>query len=215
MPGLYAIGEAACVSVHGANRLGGNSLLEIVVFGRACGNQVLNRLREHRYHIPISPDSWRRGAERVERWLSQAPHADEPVRVADLRLQMQQIMQDHFSVYRTGELMEEGNERLQALAARLDDAHIDDKHRIFNSELVEALELENLMAVAQVTAAGAYARNESRGAHAREDYPDRDDRNWMKHTLAYLGDDGVRLDYKPVRQKPMTVESFPPKARVY
>jgi succinate dehydrogenase flavoprotein subunit len=215
MPGLYAIGEAACVSVHGANRLGGNSLLEIVVFGRACGNQVLNRLREHRYHHPISPDSWRRGADRVERWLSQAPRADEGVRIADLRLQMQQIMQDHFSVYRTGALMEEGIERLQALVARLDDAYIDDKHRIFNSELIEALELENLMSVAQVTAAGAHARTESRGAHAREDYPDRDDKNWMKHTLAYLGDKGVKLDYKPVRQKPMTVESFPPKARVY
>jgi succinate dehydrogenase / fumarate reductase flavoprotein subunit len=215
MPGLYAIGEAACVSVHGANRLGGNSLLEIVVFGRACGNQVLNRLREHRYHVPISPDSWRRGADRVERWLSQAPHGDGTLRVAELREQMQGIMQEYFSVYRTGELMEEGVEKLQALAQRLGDARIDDKHRIFNSELIEALELENLMSLARVTAAGAHARTESRGAHAREDYPERDDKNWMKHTLAHLGDKGVMLDYKPVRKTPMTVESFPPKARVY
>jgi len=215
MPGLYAIGEAACVSVHGANRLGGNSLLEIVVFGRACGNQVLNRLREHRYHVPISPDSWRRGADRVERWLSQAPHGDGTLRVAELREQMQGIMQEYFSVYRTGELMEEGVEKLQALAQRLGDARIDDKHRIFNSELIEALELENLMSLARVTAAGAHARTESRGAHAREDYPERDDKNWMKHTLAHLGDKGVMLDYKPVRKTPMTVESFPPKARLY
>jgi succinate dehydrogenase / fumarate reductase, flavoprotein subunit len=215
MPGLYAIGEAACVSVHGANRLGGNSLLEIVVFGRACGNQVLNRLREHRYHVPISPDSWQRGADRVERWLSQAPHGDGTLRIAELREQMQNVMQEYFSVYRTGELMEEGIEKLQALAASMDDARIDDKHRLFNSELVEALELENLMSLAQVTAAGAHARTESRGAHAREDYPERDDKDWMKHTLAHLGDKGVRLDYKPVRQTPMTVKSFPPKARVY
>ncbi len=215
VPGLYAIGEASCTSVHGANRLGGNSLLEIIVFGRACGNQVLNRLREHRYHAPISPDSWQRGVGRVERWLSPAPRGESGVRIGDLRLQMQQVMQEHFSVYRTGALMEEGVEKLQAVVDRLNDARIDDRHRIFNSELIEAMELENLMALAQVTAAGAHARTESRGAHAREDYPERDDKAWMKHTLVYLGGDGVRLDYKPVRSKPMTVESFPPKARVY
>ncbi|HXH71527.1 MAG TPA: succinate dehydrogenase flavoprotein subunit [Mariprofundaceae bacterium] len=214
MPGLYAIGEAACVSVHGANRLGGNSLLEIVVFGRACGNQVLKRLREHRYHTTLSPDCWEPGVARVERWLEGAGKGD-GIRVSHLRQQMQLLMQDHFSVYRTEEVMAEGVEKLEELVARLPVASIDDGHRIFNTELVEAMELENLMALARVTAAGALARKESRGAHARDDYPARDDDKWLKHTLASISRGKVKLDYKPVRIQPMTVESFPPKPRVY
>ena len=214
MPGLYAIGEAACVSVHGANRLGGNSLLEIVVFGRACGNQVLKRLREHRYHTTLSPDCWEPGVARVERWLEGAGKGD-GIRVSHLRQQMQLLMQDHFSVYRTEEVMAEGVEKLEELVARLPVASIDDGHRIFNTELVEAMELENLMALARVTAAGALARKESRGAHARDDYPARDDDKWLKHTLASINRGKVKLDYKPVRIQPMTVESFPPKPRVY
>lgn len=212
--GLYAIGEAACVSVHGANRLGGNSLLEIVVFGRACGNRVMRRLREHRYHPPLHPDCWKDGVMRVERWLSVGCEK-EPVKLSELRARMQRIMQDHFSVYRTEEVMREGVDLMKEVAADLEKVCIEDRNRIFNTELVEALELENLIKLARVTAAGALARQESRGAHARDDYPERDDAQWMKHTLAAIKDGKVELTYKPVRTEPMTVKSFPPKKRVY
>lgn len=214
MPGLYAIGEGACASVHGANRLGGNSLLEIVVFGRACGNRVLKRLRSHRYHPAISPDCWQPGVQRVERWLDSAK-AGGGRRIAELRNAMQTVMQDHFSVYRTEEVMREGIALLELLAAELQSARIDDANRIFNTELIDALELEHLMGLARVTAAGALARQESRGAHARDDYPKRDDKAWLRHTLAGIVDGKVKLDYKPVRMQPMTVASFPPKERVY
>ena len=213
-PGLYAIGEAACTSVHGANRLGCNSLLEIIVFGRACGNQVMKRLKEHRYHPSIDEDCWKKGLSRVETWLDKATKR-EGLGIADIRSQMQHIMQEHFSVYRTEEVMREGVERLEALADELANVKISDDHRIFNTELIEAMELENLMALARSTAAGALARTETRGAHARDDFPERDDKTWLKHTLASIQDGKVVLDYKPVRMQPMTVESFPPKKRVY
>jgi succinate dehydrogenase / fumarate reductase flavoprotein subunit len=128
---------------------------------------------------------------------------------------MQRIMQEHFSVYRNEDVMAEGVEHLERTAASLSSASIEDKNRVFNTELIEALELENLMGLARVAASGALARTESRGAHARDDYPERDDEQWMKHTLATLDEHGVELDYKPVRTIPMTVESFPPKKRVY
>ncbi|MDX8401946.1 MAG: succinate dehydrogenase flavoprotein subunit [Mariprofundaceae bacterium] len=213
-PGLYAIGEAACVSVHGANRLGGNSLLEIVVFGRACGNQVLRHLADLRYHAELDPDCWQRGVARVERWLDAAAGGDGP-RIATLRQRMQAVMQEHFSVYRSEATMREGLEKLESLHAELAEARIDDGARVFNTELIEALELENLMALARVTAAGALARTESRGAHARDDFPERDDEHWLKHTLARIDRGKVKLDYKPVRMQPMTVASIPPMERVY
>jgi succinate dehydrogenase / fumarate reductase flavoprotein subunit len=128
---------------------------------------------------------------------------------------MQRIMQEHFSVYRNEDVMAEGVEHLERTAASLSSASIEDRGRIFNTELVEALELENLMGLARVTASGALARTESRGAHARDDFPERDDEQWMKHTLASIKDNKVELDYKPVRTIPMSVESFPPKKRVY
>jgi len=214
VPGLYAIGEASCASVHGANRLGCNSLLEIIVFGRACGNQVMKRLRQHRYHPTIGPDSWQPGVARVERWMSKEK-AKGGMRLADIRLSMQSVMQEHFSVYRTDAVMQEGVDRLDTLVAALADVGIDDTGRLFNTELIEALELENLMGVARVTAASALGRKESRGAHAHEDYPKRDDKNWLKHTLGSIEDGKVKLNYKPVRMQPMTVDSFPPKKRVY
>lgn len=214
-PGLYATGEAACVSVHGANRLGGNSLLEIVVFGRACGNQVMKRLRKHRYHPQLDKDCWRPGVERVERWLASAKGNRGGLRIAEVRNRMQTIMQDHFSVYRTDEVMAEGVRLIEELAAELPAAKIDDDCRIFNTELIEAMELENLIPQARLTAAGAWARTESRGAHARDDWPERDDDAWLKHTLASIREGQVELDYKPVRLQPMTVDSFPPKKRVY
>jgi len=215
MPGLYAVGEGACVSVHGANRLGGNSLLEIIVFGRACGNQVMKRLKEHRYHPKLDADCWQAGAARVNRWLDEHRESDDVERIAVLREDMQHIMQTHFSVYRTDETMSEGVEKIEALAERMACLVIDDKHHVFNTELIEALELENLMALARVTAAGALARQESRGAHARDDYPERDDKKWMQHTLGSILHGKVSLDYKAVRTIPMTVDSFPPKKRVY
>jgi len=213
-PGLYAIGEAACASVHGANRLGCNSLLEIIVFGRACGNQVMRRLKQHRYHPTLDKTCWQKGANRVDRWLTSRAIAGHPS-IADIRLEMQTIMQDHFSVYRTEAVMAEGVAKLDALASQLEHAALTDGNRIFNTELIEAMELENLMSLARVAAAGALARTETRGAHARDDYPERDDVDWLKHTLALIRDGKVELEYKPVRMKPMTVESFPPKKRVY
>jgi len=215
MPGLYAVGEAACVSVHGANRLGGNSLLEIIVFGYACGKRVLEYLEQRNYHPTLAADCWQRGVDRVEKLLPAHKNNDQAFRVSDIRNRMQTIMQEHFSVYRNEAVMADGVARIEALAGELKDMSISDSNRVFNTELVEALELENLMALSRVTAAGALARQESRGAHARDDYPDRDDVHWMKHTLASILDDEVRLDYKPVRTKPMSVESFPPRKRVY
>jgi len=211
--GLFAIGEAACTSVHGANRLGGNSLLEIVVFGRACGLRVMKWLSEHRYHKTISPDAWQAGVARVERWLDSSNKED--VGIAQVRETMQTTMQNHFSVYRTEDVMQEGVSAIEKVATNLANAQIQDKNRVFNTELIEALELENLMSLARATAASAANRKESRGAHARDDYPERDDKNWMKHSLATIEDNQVKVSYKPVRTIPMTVESFPPKKRVY
>lgn len=213
-PGLYAIGEAACASVHGANRLGGNSLLEIVVFGYACGERVNEFLQQKRYHPPLNQECWKRAVNRVERWFESTTRTD-GLPVAEIRTRMQTIMQEHFSVYRTDAVMAEGVEAIEALATEMQQARMSDRCRIFNTELVEALELENLMALARVTAAGALARTESRGAHARDDYPERDDANWLRHTLASIHDDQVMLSYKPVRMQPMSVASFPPKKRVY
>lgn len=211
--GLFAIGEAACTSVHGANRLGGNSLLEIVVFGRACGERVIEWLQERKFHKAIDEDVWQSGVNRVERWLKAS---DQPTQaIADIRRDMQQIMQSHFSVYRTESVMQEGVRAIEELSAQIQHAAITDKNRIFNTELVEALELENLMSLARAAAASALARQESRGAHARDDFPDRDDAQWMKHTLASIINNQLELNYKPVRTIPMTVESFPPKKRVY
>ncbi len=213
--GLFAIGEGACVSVHGANRLGGNSLLEIVVFGHACGVRVQEFLGKQRYHPPLDPDCWKVAVDRVERWFESTKADQGKPKVAHVRDRMQSIMQDHFSVYRTDTVMAEGVQAIEALVDDLGNARMDDACRIFNTDLIEALELENLMALARITAAGAHARTESRGAHARDDYPDRDDEHWQKHTLAVINKGKVELDYKPVRTKPMTVDSFPPKKRVY
>lgn len=209
IPGLYAVGECACVSVHGANRLGGNSLLDIVVFGRAAGNHIVDFLKTNRYHRAINWDSVDQAMARLERWND----TSEGESVHQIRADLQKEMEDHCGVFRTEEILKEGVEKIQAIKARMENARLNDHSKVFNTARIEALELENLVEVALATVHSAYARQESRGAHSRVDYPDRDDKNWMKHSLYYSEDE--RMDYKPVRTKPLTVESFPPKERVY
>lgn len=208
IPGLYAVGECACVSVHGANRLGGNSLLDIVVFGRAAGNHVIDFLKENRYHRPLKDDYIEQALSRIKRW----EQPDEGESVEGLRTELQETMEKYCGVFRTEEVLVEGVEKVEALVARVADARLHDQSKVFNTARIEALELENLMGLGLATVKSALARQESRGAHSRIDYPDRDDEHWMKHSLYYQ--DG-HIEYKPVRTKPLTVETFPPKPRVY
>ncbi len=209
--GLYAVGECACVSVHGANRLGGNSLIDLVVFGRAAALHVESLW--HSNHIPDMPyvteDDLAPAMVRYERW-QQSKDGEKPAQIYD---DMQRVMQEDFGVFRTGEVMENGLKRLDELSERLQHAHLHDKSQVFNTERVTVLELENLMATAYATAKSALARTESRGAHSREDYPKRDDKNWIKHTL-YLRE-GHAIDYRPVNTSPKYIEPFEPKERVY
>ena len=209
VPGLYAAGECACVSVHGANRLGGNSLLDIVVFGRAAANHIADHLRHSRYHRPLNKEGVDRALERLARW----DRTDGEESVAQLRRELQQAMERYCGVFRSEEVLAEGVKRITALKQRLDSAVLHDHSRIFNTARIEALELENMMEVAMATVCSALERRESRGAHSRIDFPERDDEHWLKHSL-FFGKE-CRLDYKPVRTKPLTVEPFPPKPRVY
>ena len=208
VPGLYAIGECACVSVHGANRLGGNSLLDLLVFGQAAAEHIVEFLKENPTSPPIRKEGPDLALARLARW----ERREGSERVADVYRDMQGIMQSHCGVFRRAEVLKEGIAKLEEARQRLDRAAIGDHSKVFNTARVEALELENLMEVAFATIRSAAARTESRGAHARDDYPERDDKNWLKHTLAH--GDGT-IDYKPVRLKPLSVPSFPPKTRTY
>jgi succinate dehydrogenase / fumarate reductase flavoprotein subunit len=209
VPGLYAVGECACVSVHGANRLGGNSLLDIVVFGRAAGSHMLEYLRENPYPRPIPKEAPEFALARLARWERSGKGESIP----EIREAMRRIMEDHCGVFRNGESMRTGVEKMLALRERLAHAVLPDQSKIFNTARIEAFELENMLETALASIVSACARDESRGAHSRVDFPTRDDNNWLKHSLYFL--EGQRLDYKPVRLKPLTVDSFPPKPRVY
>jgi succinate dehydrogenase / fumarate reductase flavoprotein subunit len=214
VPGLMAVGEAACVSVHGANRLGTNSLLDLVVFGRAAAHRAAEVVKSSDSQAPLPPGAGDATLARFDR----TRFASGGTRVADLRLDMQRTMQSHAAVFRDSKTLAAGVAKMQQVWRGLEDMSVSDHSLIWNSDLAEALELENLMGNAMTTMVGAEARHESRGAHAHDDYPERGDEHWMKHTLAWCADDGaVRLDYRPVRMQTLTneVSVFPPKKRVY
>jgi succinate dehydrogenase / fumarate reductase flavoprotein subunit len=210
VPGFYAVGECSCVSVHGANRLGCNSLLDLLVFGKSAGKKVIQDLREDgTVHRDLPKDAGEPTRSRLARLDGQKNGE----RVADVRAEMRRVMQLHCGVFRFPDLLVDGVTKIKEVAGRAAKTEIQDKSRTFNTARVEALELDNLVETAVASLVSAEARKESRGSHDRADYPKRDDANWLKHTLWYK--EGNRLEYKPVHTKPLTVQAFEPKARVY
>jgi len=215
VPGLMAIGEAACVSVHGANRLGSNSLIDLVVFGRAAGLRCAETLEPNQAHSKLSHDAGELALSRLDRFR----FAKGDTGTARLRLEMQKVMQRNCTVFRTAEILEEGQKLIHDIWHSGDNIKVSDRSLIWNSDLIETMEFDNLITQAVVTMEGALKRKESRGGHAREDFPDRDDKEWMKHTLAYIDDakKSVSIGYRPVHDYTLTneVSYIKPKARVY
>ncbi|MEE3155943.1 MAG: FAD-binding protein, partial [Pseudomonadota bacterium] len=223
VPGLFAVGEAACVSVHGENRLGSNSLIDLVVFGRATGHRLKELIKPGTSHDELPADSAELSLSRLDHFR----YADGDTPTAALRADMQKTMTRHAAVFRDSKLMAEGVENLAAINARMADIKVHDRSLIWNSDLIETLELDNLMAQANVTMVSAENRKESRGAHAHEDFPDRNDAEWMKHTIAWFdgwgggaqgsGKGAVEIDYRPVHEYTLTddVKYIEPKKRVY
>jgi succinate dehydrogenase / fumarate reductase flavoprotein subunit len=204
VPGLFAVGEAACVSVHGANRLGSNSLIDLVVFGRATAHRIGETLKPGTAHAPLPKDSADFALGRLDGFR----HAKGPSGTAEVRLAMQKTMQSDAAVFRTSEILDEGTKKIDAVYGRMKDIGIQDRSLIFNTDLIETLELDNMI---------GQARHESRGAHMHEDYPNRDDVNFMKHSLGWFRDGAVELDQRPVHEYTLTdeIEYIKPKARVY
>ncbi|PZU08384.1 MAG: succinate dehydrogenase flavoprotein subunit [Sphingobium sp.] len=218
VPGLYAVGEAACVSVHGANRLGSNSLIDLVVFGRATGLHLKETLKPNGSHKPLPQDSTDLALSRLDRFRNAKGGSP----TAQIRLEMQHTMQKHAAVFRDSELLADGVRKMEQVNKQLEDVSVSDRSLIWNTDLIETLELDNLMSQAVCTMVSAENRKESRGAHAHEDFPNRDDANWMKHTVSWFegwgGQGGkVSLDYRPVHDYTLTDEAeyIKPKARVY
>jgi succinate dehydrogenase / fumarate reductase flavoprotein subunit len=214
VPGLMAVGEAACVSVHGANRLGSNSLLDLVVFGRAAAHHCGRTVQPGTTHKPLPKDAGDLAVSRLDRFRN----ANGSRRTAEIRLDMQRVMQNHAAVFRTGESLAEGVQKLGAVHQSFAEVQVADRSLVWNTDLIETLELDNLLGQAVATMHSAENRKESRGAHAREDYKERDDQQWLKHTLAWVDGQGrVSLDYRPVHLNTLTsdVEPVPPKARTY
>ena len=207
--GFYAIGECSCVSVHGANRLGTNSLLDLVVFGRAAGNHIVATALKQKEHKPLPADA----ADFTLARLAKLDNSTSGEYAQDIANDIRRTMQSHAGVFRTQALMDEGVKQIAEVSKRVGDIHLKDKSQVFNTARVEALEVANLIEVANATMVSAAARQESRGAHAHSDKPNRDDENWLKHTLWYS--EGNRLEYKPVKMQPLTAESVPPKARTF
>ncbi len=214
VPGLMAVGEAACVSVHGANRLGTNSLLDLVVFGRAAAHRAAEIVKPGATQAPLPAGAGEASLARFDK----TRHAKGGTSVAALRDTLQRTMQGHAAVFRNSKSLTEGVEKMTKLWGGLEDMHVSDRSLVWNSDLMEALELDNLMGNAMTTMVGAEARKESRGAQAHDDFPERDDVNWMKHTISYCDEKGaVKLEYRPVKMQTLTneVSVFPPKKRVY